>query len=97
MDEILSLQEFHLTQNMTTDVRYADDTTLISSLMEKLGFSTQELENVCNKWGLKINTSKCKVISPDPFSDVLIEEEAVEKVESFVFLGSVVPNMLKEG
>ena len=92
MDEISSLQEFHLTQNLTTDVRYADDTTLISCMLEKLKFSTEELEAACRKWGLKINASKCKVMSPDPTCDVHIELEPVENVDNFVFLGSVVPD-----
>ena len=92
MDEISSLQELHLRQDLSTDVRYADDTTLISVLLEKLQFSTQELEYACKKWGLKINASKCKVISPDPLCNVQVEGEPVEIVESFVFLGSVVPN-----
>ena len=65
MDEISTLRDSHLAKNLTTDIRYADDTTLISAMLEKLQFSTEELERACKKWGLKINGSKCKVISPE--------------------------------
>ena len=48
------------------------------------------LENSCKKWGMKINASKCKVISPSE-EDILIENHPIDKVNEFVFLGSVVP------
>ena len=44
---------------------------------------------------MKINASKCKVISPDPICDIQIEGEPVDKVENLVYLGSVVPSVLK--
>ena len=40
MDDLKSLQEFHLTLNLSTDVRYADDTTLVSAIFEKSKLST---------------------------------------------------------
>ena len=91
MDEVKSFQEFHLSRNLSTDIRYADDTTLVSVIFEKLEISTQELECACQKWGLKINAAKCKVLSPEQ-TPIEINGEAVENVSSFVFLGSVVPH-----
>ena len=87
-----SLQEFHLTRNLTTDVRYADNTTLVSAMFEKLKLSAQELERACHKWGLKKNAVKCKVMSPEQ-TPIEINGEAVENVSSFVFLRLVVPNI----
>ena len=46
---------FQLNENMSVDIRYADDTTLLSAVFETLQLSTLELEQACQKWGLKIN------------------------------------------
>ena len=48
-------RDFQLNENMSVDIRYSDDTTLISAVFEKLQLSTLELEQACQKWGLKIN------------------------------------------
>ena len=52
-----------LTDTYSTDIRYADDTTLLSAIFEKLTGSTKQLEAACKKWGMKINGAKCKIIS----------------------------------
>ena len=62
-------------------------------MLEKLKFSMEELEQACEKWGLKINTDKCKIISPGYLSNIKIGSTIVELLEELVFLGSVVPNM----
>ena len=92
MDEISSLRELHLNENLSANIRYADDTTFISVIFDKLKIATQELETACRKWGLKINGTKCKIISSELDEEIDIDDEAIEKVENFVFLGSVVPN-----
>ena len=71
-------------------IEYADDTTLIAAVFEKLSLSTEELSNACNKMGVKVNADKCKIISDSP-SEIKIGNEIVKKVKSFEFLGSVVP------
>jgi hypothetical protein len=91
MDELRSLTDFHLHADMSTDVRYADDTTLISLIFDKLKLSTEELENACKKWGMKINAAKCKLMGQG-VGQITINNNAVENVEKFVFLGSVVPH-----
>jgi hypothetical protein len=64
MAEVKSIQtNLTLTEELSIDIGYADDTTLISTLFEKLQPSTLELENGCKKRGMKINTSKTKIIS----------------------------------
>ena len=47
------------------NIRYADDTTLMDLVFEKLQISTNELENACSRWGMKINPSKCKIMLQD--------------------------------
>jgi len=93
MDELGSLQaSLRLDESISRDIRYADDTTLISVIFEKLKLYTKELETACQKWGLKINSDKCKVMSKEINEAIEVNNQTVEKVENFVFLGSVVPN-----
>ena len=75
--------------DMSMEVRYADDTTLLSAMFEKLQLSTTELEIACARWGRSINVNKRKVLSENA-GQVYIAGAAVEKVNNFVFLGSVV-------
>ena len=35
----------------SVDIIYADDITLLSATFDKLGLSTEELENALKKWG----------------------------------------------
>ena len=51
-------RDFKLNENMSVNIRYADDTILISAVFEKLKLSTLELEQACQKWGLKSNPLK---------------------------------------
>ena len=91
MKELTNLDnEITISDSLTTDVRYADDTTLISTIFSKLQLVTEDLEEACKKWGMKINAGKCKIISPTD-EQILIEGRSIEHVEQFTFLGSVVP------
>ena len=47
--------------------------------------------HVCKKWGVKVNTSKCKIMSKEN-DNIEIDSETIEMVDNFVFLGSVVSN-----
>ena len=91
MAELKSVQtKLSLNENLSCDIRYADDTTLISSIFEMLQLSTTELENACKKWGMKINTSKTKILSSDD-GEITIDGDLIENTDSFVYLGSVIP------
>ena len=80
-------RDFQLNENMSVDIRYADDTTLIVTIFEKLQLSTLELEQACQKWGLKINPFKCAIMTPDSNAETAID--LVPKVSKFKFLGSI--------
>ena len=55
MDEVHSLQTtLTLNENLSIDTRYADGTTLIAAIFNKLSLSTEELESSCRKWGMKV-------------------------------------------
>ena len=91
MDDLKSLQDnLQLDEILSNDIRYADDTTRITMVFDKLHISTNELEASCAKWGMKVNPAKCKVISSDQ-NDIKIDGKVVEKVKELIFLGSVVP------
>ena len=92
MKELKDLNaSLQLNNNLSIDIRYADDTTLLSTVFGKLSLSTSQLEAACKKWGMKINGAKCKIISPAS-DNITIDDQVVEKVKEFVFLGSVVPD-----
>ena len=69
---------------MSVDIRYADDTTLISAVFEKLQLSTLEPELACQKCGLKINLLKCVIIK--------LKSIKFPKVSKFKFMASLVPD-----
>ena len=92
MKKLKSLdQDLQMKNILSVDIRYADDTTLISTVFNKLKISSGELEEACRKWGMKINGGKCKIISTSTDS-INIDGKNVDHVEEFVFLGSVVPD-----
>ena len=60
-------------------------------MFEKLELSTSEFEYACRKWGIKINTGKTKAIS-DTQTRIRIDGADIENIDSFIYLGSIVPN-----
>ena len=59
MKELKSIQcTLELKDDISLDIRYADDTTLISAIFTKLQLSTEEMETALKKWGMKINADK---------------------------------------
>ena len=93
MDEIKCLQDcFTLDKDLNFDVRYANDTALIASVFERLQLTTDQLKEACKKYGMKINTEKCRVIS-DSTTNLTIESEEIKIVKKFTFLGSLVSNL----
>ncbi|XP_028034121.1 uncharacterized protein LOC114245976 [Bombyx mandarina] len=75
-----------------TNLRYADDTTLLASSEAEMKELLVRLEAISLNMGLAINKSKTKLLVVDRFSsiqrtDLLAEYEAVDQ---FVYLGSVI-------
>ena len=88
MDEFCSIQHtLNLVTGMCSQTRYADDTTLISAIFQKLKISTNDPEASCKKGGMRRNPDRCKIISPEA-DNIQIDGN---KVERFSFLCSVVP------
>ena len=84
MQEIRSVSDkFSLTDEfLTTNVKYPDDTTLISLMFEKLQLATTEPHQAYNKWGLKIDTRQDQNVS--------LGGEPIENVNKFIFSRSLI-------
>ena len=68
-------------------LRYADNITLMAESEEELKSLLMRIKE-SEKAGLEINMKKAKVMIPSPITSWQIEEEKVEVVTNFIFLGS---------
>ena len=71
-----------------SNLRYADDTTLMAESKEELKSFLMKLKEESEKVGLKLNIQKTKIMANGPVSSWKIERETVERVADFIFLGS---------
>ena len=69
------------------NLRYADDITLMSE-SEELKSLLMKVKEESEKVGLKLNMQKMKIIASGPITSWEIDEETVERVADFIFLGS---------
>ena len=76
-------------QNIS-NLRYADDTTLMAESKEELKKLLMRMKQQSEKTGLKLNIKKNKIIDSGPITSWQIEGENVEAVTYFLFLGSKV-------
>ena len=70
------------------NLRYADDTTLMSESEEKLKSLLMKVKEESEKVGLKLNIPKTKILASGPITSWEIDRETVETVSDFIFLGS---------
>ena len=71
-----------------TNLRYADDTTLMAESEEELKILLMKVKEESEKVGLKLNIQKMKIMASGPTTSWEIDEETVETVSDFIFLGS---------
>ena len=69
------------------NLRYADDTTLMSE-SEELKILLMKVKEGSEKVGLKLNIQKTKIMASSPITSWEIDGETVETVSKFIFLGS---------
>ena len=67
------------------NLRYADDTTLISESEEELKSLLMKVKEESEKFGLKLNIQKMKITASDPITSWEIDGETVETVSDFIF------------
>ena len=71
-----------------SNLRYADDTTLMAESEEELKSLLMKAKNKSEKVGLKLNIQKMKIMAPSPITSWQIDGETVETVLDFIFWGS---------
>ena len=70
------------------NLRYADDTTLMSESEEELKSLLMKVKEENEKVGLKLNIQKTKIMASGPITSWQIDGVTVETVSDFIFLGS---------
>ena len=70
------------------NLRYADDTTFMAESEEELKSLLMKVKEESEKVGLKLNAQKTKIMASGSITSLQIDEETVETVRGFVFLGS---------
>ena len=70
------------------NLRYADDTTLMAESKEELKSLLMKVKEESEKVGLKLNIQKTKIMAFGPITSWQIDGETVETVADFIFLGS---------
>ena len=70
------------------NLRYADDTTLMAEIREKLKTLLRKVKQESKKVCLKLNVQKTKIMASSPIILWQINRETMETVTDFIFLGS---------
>jgi len=74
-----------------TNLRHADDTILFATSETELQELVNRLDRVSCKYSLLINVDKTKVMASDGIAcRVLIQNELLEQVNTFPYLGSLI-------
>ena len=72
----------------SNNLGYADDTTLMAESEEELKSLLMKLKEESDKAGLKLNIQKTKITAFGRITSWQIDEETMERVTDFIFLGS---------
>ena len=70
------------------NLRYTDDTTLMAESKKELKSLLMKVKEKSKKVGLKLNIQKTKIMASGPINSRQIDEETMETVSDFIFLGS---------
>ena len=71
-----------------SNLRYADDTTLMAESEEELKSLLMKMKEESEKAGLKINIQNIKIVASGLITSWQIDGENEETVSDFIFLGS---------
>ena len=70
------------------NLRYADDTTFMAESEEELKSLLMKVKEESENAGLKLNIQETKIMTSGPITSWQIDEETMETVTGFIFLGS---------
>ena len=74
-------------REILSNLRYADDTTLMEERKEELKSLLMKVKEKSEKVGLKFNIQKMKTTASSPVTSWKIDGETMETVRDFIFLG----------
>ena len=77
-----------ITRRNINNLRYAEDTTLMAETEEELKSLLMWVKEKNEKADMKLNIEETKIMASGPITSWQIEEEKVEAVTDFIFLGS---------
>ena len=77
-----------ITGRNISNLRYADDITLIAESEEELKSLLMKVKEESEEVGLKFNFQKMKIMASGPLTSWEIDGETVETLSNFTFLGS---------
>ena len=80
--------EIKVTGRNINNLRYADDTTFVAESEEELKSLLMKVKEESEKFGLKLNIQKTKIMASGPITSRQIDGETMETVRDFIFLGS---------
>ena len=69
------------------NLRYADDTTLTAESEEEPKSLLLKVKEESEKAGLKLNIQKTKIMASGPITSWQTDEETMETVKDFIFMG----------
>ena len=76
---------FKTTGRNISNLRYTDDTTLMSEIEEELKSLLMNMKDESEKVGLELNIWKTKIMASDPITSWQVDEEIMETVRYFIF------------
>ena len=85
-----------LARRNINNLRYADDTTLITESQEELKSLLIKVKEKSEKAGLKLNIHKTKIMTSCPITSWQIEGKPMKTVRDFIFLGSKITGPSKK-
>ena len=71
-----------------SNLRYADDTTLMAESEEKLNNLLMKVKEESEKVGLELNIQKSRIMASCPITSWQIDGKTMETVTDYIFLGS---------
>ena len=80
--------ESRLPGEIISNLRYADDTTLMAESEEELKSFLMKVKEESETVGLKLNIQKTKIMASGPITSWEIDGGTVETVSDFIFGGS---------
>ena len=87
---IETIQGITIGERMIKNLGCADDTTLITENLDDLRTLINTVKEISEKKGLRLNTKKTKVVTTVGLEEFKLEDDHIEFVHNFSFLGSII-------